>query len=60
VAFGTSRLLCFQDLEQAIVDVNVKAGTFTFIDRTDLQLGSSEKTQNICRLLILSGAVYNV
>lgn len=60
MAFGTSKLLCFPEFEQVIVNVNVKAGTFTFIDRADLQLGKSEPLANLARLQILSGAVYNV
>ena len=58
VCFGTSKLLCHGELEQAIVDFNLKAGTFTFIDRADLKLGNHESLQNIARYMILSGALY--
>lgn len=59
MAFGTSKLLLHVDMEQAIVDFNVKAGTFTFIDRADLKLGSHETLQNLARFFILAGNVYN-
>lgn len=41
IAFGTSRLLCYKDFDQVVVDLNVEAGTFTFIDRNDLLGGAS-------------------
>lgn len=41
------------------MDVNIEAGTFTFIDRADLGLGADNMMSNICRFQILSGAVYN-
>ena len=58
VAFGTSKLLCHEEFEQAIIDFNVKAGTFTFIDRADLKLGSQETRKNLAKYFILTGAVY--
>lgn len=59
MAFGTSKLLLFPDIEQAIVDFNLKMGTFTFIERADLKLGSHEQLQNLARYFILAGSVYN-
>lgn len=60
VAFGTSKLLCHGDFEQAIVDFNVTAGTFTFIDRADLKLDCKELLPLLARFFILSGAVYGI
>ena len=59
MAIGTSKLILHADIEQAIVDVNLKAGTFTFIDRGDLKLGRHETLQNLARFFILAGNVYN-
>ena len=56
-AFGSSKLLCYEQFDQAIVDFDSTAGTFTFIDREDLQLGN-DKLAPLIDYFIYSGSVY--
>lgn len=59
IAFGSVKLLCFEKFEQAVVDFDHKNGTFSFIDRKELQLGSSKSLlHNLASYMVLSGALY--
>ena len=58
VAFGSSKLLCFEGFEQAIVDFDLTTATFTFIDREDLQLGNKDKLSALADYFVLSGTIY--
>jgi len=60
VAFGTSKLLCHSEFEQAIVDFDLKAGTITFIDRADLGVCSHQNLNNLASFFILSGVYYGI
>ena len=59
-AFGTSKLLLHSQFQQAIVDFNLKANTFTFIDLEDLNLGNEQALSNLASYMILSGAFYGL
>ena len=56
-AFGSSKLLCYECFDQAIVDFDATAGSFTFIDREDLQIGN-DKLAPLIDYFIQSGSVY--
>ena len=56
-AFGSSKLLCYECFDQAIVDFDSTAGTFTFIDREDLHLGN-DKLAPLVDYFVYSGSVY--
>ena len=59
IAFGSVKLLCFEKFEQAVVDFDLKNGTFSFIDRSELQLGSSKSVpHNLASYMVLAGALY--
>lgn len=60
IAFGSVKLLCFERFEQAVVDFDHKAGTFSFIDRSELQLGNNNRNvvANLASYMVLSGALY--
>ena len=47
-----------EEFEQVIVDFNLAEGSFTFIDRGDLQLKNHETLDNLAKFLILSGSFY--
>ena len=57
VAFGTSKLLCFERFDQAIVDFNLTQGTFSFIDRDDLKLAGESRQSALAEYFFKSGAV---
>ena len=57
VAFGSSKLLCYEGFNQAIVDFDLSAGTFTFIDREDLQI-PQDKIGALVDYFVYSGSVY--
>ena len=57
VAFGTSKLLCFERFDQAIVDFNLTQGTFSFIDRDDLKLANESRQSALAEYFFKSGAV---
>ena len=57
MAFGTSKLLCFERFDQAIVDFNLTQGTFSFIDRDDLKLASENRQSALAEYFFKSGAV---
>lgn len=42
VVFGSTMLLCYEQITQAVVDFDIVQGTFTFVDRTDLKITSDD------------------
>ena len=59
VAFGTSKLLCYEGFDQAIVDFDLNKGSFSFIDRDDLKLGTENRLSALADYFVLSGSVYS-
>ena len=57
VAFGSCKLLAYEGFDQAIVDFDLDAGTFTFIDRNDLSLGKDKLTK-LAEYFVLAGGIY--
>lgn len=56
VVFGSAKLLCFDKIDQAIVDFDITNGTFTFIDRKDLD----KNLDDLANYFVMTGGVHNV
>jgi len=56
VVFGSAKLLCFDKIDQAIVDFDINKGTFTFIDRKDLD----KNIEDLANYFVMAGGVHNV